>query len=82
MSDMATQYFGAWSSVLNMEIRNTCGAHGTYIMLGNMGLDIMTHNKGISNDDGDKRGTISALLSQFLTLPLMYMACANQPRPQ
>ena len=28
----------------------------------------MTHNKGISNDDSDKCGTISALLSQFLTL--------------
>ena len=28
----------------------------------------MTHNKGISNDDGDKRGTISEILSQFLTL--------------
>ena len=28
----------------------------------------MTNNKGISNDDGDKRGTILALLSQFLTL--------------
>ena len=27
----------------------------------------MTHNKGISNDDRDKHGTISALLSQFLT---------------
>ena len=30
----------------------------------------MTHNKGISNDDRDKHGTISELLSQFLTLSI------------
>ena len=48
----------------------------------------MTHNKGMSNDDGDKTWhnfgtsfTISYTKQKHYHLR-MYMACANQPHPQ
>ena len=48
----------------------------------------MTHNKGISNDDGDKTWqnfgtsfTISYTKQKHYHLRT-YMACANQPHPQ